>query len=339
MRNRLAPLLTIMAMVSVACNLAPQVPVAVDRTAPAETAAPAATAAAPTLPPPTPTPVPLASPAIGAPTQPDAALIPAPPDRVIKLIFIHHSTGENWLADGNGDLGRALDQNNYFVSDTNYGWGPDAIGDRTDLTDWPEWFRGPNSDAYLTAVYAESEQHASYTRTLPDPGGANVVIMFKSCFPNSNLEGKPDDPPARGEGLTVSNAKYIYNDLLQYFATRPDKLFIVITAPPVQDPTYADNARAFDTWLARDWLAENDYTQRNVAVFDFYNVLTGADNHHRYGDGAIAHVTDRGGNTSHYPTDGGDDHPSPAGNQKATAEYVPWLNVIVRCWLKEGGCP
>ena len=49
-----------------------------------------------------------------------------PPDQVVKLIFIHHSTGENWLRDGYGDLGRTLDQNNYLVSDTNYGWGPGA---------------------------------------------------------------------------------------------------------------------------------------------------------------------------------------------------------------------
>ncbi len=41
----------------------------------------------------------------------------------VKLIFIHHSCGENWLDDTNGGLGIALRDNNYFVSDTNYGWG------------------------------------------------------------------------------------------------------------------------------------------------------------------------------------------------------------------------
>lgn len=45
----------------------------------------------------------------------------APPDKTVKLVFIHHSCGENWLSDGNGNLGKTLDQNNYFVSDTNYG--------------------------------------------------------------------------------------------------------------------------------------------------------------------------------------------------------------------------
>ena len=59
-----------------------------------------------------------------------------PPAQPVRLIFIHHSTGENWLADGNGGLGVALRDNNYFVSDTNYGWGPDSIGDATDIGNW-----------------------------------------------------------------------------------------------------------------------------------------------------------------------------------------------------------
>ena len=255
---------------------------------------------------------------------------PTPPAETVKLIFIHHSTGENWLTDGYGDLGRALEADNYFVSDTNYGWGPDGIGDRTDILNWPEWFRAPESERYLAALYAESEQHSSYTRDLSDPGGENEIVMFKSCFPNSELEGNPDDPPAPDGGLTVGHAKYIYNDLLNYFATRPDKLFVVITAPPLQDPTYAANARAFNTWLMQDWLAENDYALHNVAVWDFYNVLTGADHHHRYHDGAVEHSFQTGQNTLVYPSD--DDHPSPAGSRKATDEFVPLLNVFYHRW-------
>jgi hypothetical protein len=255
---------------------------------------------------------------------------PGPPADTVKLIFIHHSTGENWLTDGYGNLGRTLEANNYFVSDTNYGWGPDGIGDRTDIINWPEWFRGPESERYLAALYAESGQHAEYTRNLSDPGGENEIIMFKSCFPNSALEGNPDDPPAAGDGFTVSNAKYIYTDLLNYFVTRPDKLFVVITAPPLQDPTYAANARAFNTWLVEDWLAENEYPYDNVVVWDFYNVLTGADHHHRYHNGAVEHSFQPGQDTLVYPSD--DDHPSPAGSQKATDEFVPMLNLFYHRW-------
>jgi len=287
-----------------------------------------------------------------------AADNPAHPSNPVKLVFVHHSSGENWLRDlgdgSAGGLGVALRDNNYFVSDTNYSWGPaDAdigsgtIGDHTYTGSWYNWFRGPNSSTYLSALYAESGQNCSYSRLGTDPGGQNTIVMFKSCFPNSNMGGNPGDPatpigsnPLRGSDtldasvLTIGNAKGVYNDLLNYFKTRQDKLFVVITAPPVQDGTYGGNARAFNNWLVNDWLT--GYGYKNVFVWDYYNVLTskgpGANdlgsasgNHHRWWNNAVQHKTDDGGNTLVYPT--GDDHPSTAGNQKATAEFVPLLNV------------
>jgi hypothetical protein len=226
----------------------------------------------------------------------------------------------------------ALAENNYFVSDTNYGWGPDGIGDRTDIVDWPDWFRGPESARYMDAVYNENEQHAPYARLFGDPGGENRIVMFKSCFPNSELSGNPNDPPTPGRDYTVGNAKYIYNDLLNYFMTRPDKLFVVITAPPLSDSTYAENARAFNTWLIEDWLEENNYLYNNVAVFDFYNILTDPGNHHHYSNGSIEYINNQGTNTLYYPTDAYDDHPNPAGSQKATDEFIELLNIFYNRW-------
>jgi hypothetical protein len=280
---------------------------------------------------------------------------PNPPASPVKLIFIHHSTGGNWLADPasnelGGGLGRALMENNYFVSATNYSWGPDGIGDRTDIINWPEWFTGPNRETILTALYAENGQNVGdfgdWPRLAEDPGGENQVILFKSCFPNSNLGGSPSDPPAAApnEDMTVANAKAVYNDLLTYFSTRQDKLFIVITAPPLADfetdAASAINARAFNNWLVNDWLS--GYTYANVAVFDFYNVLTSgpsashndtgqaAGNHHRWWKGAVQHLQTVDNNFLVYPS--GDSHPTRAGNEKATTEFVPLLNVYYHRW-------
>lgn len=266
--------------------------------------------------------------AASVPAPQAQALNPNPPAQPVKLIFIHHSTGENWLMDGYGNLGRALDQNNYFVSDTNYGWGPNAIGDRTDIPDWLEWFSSGDTELYMQALLNESGQHSSYTRTLRDPGGENQIIVFKSCFPNSALGGTPNDSPGTYADMTVAGAKYVYNNILRYFANRPDKLFIVITAPPLSDPTYAANARAFNQWLVNEWLA--GYPLSNVAVFDFYTVLTGRDHHHRFVNGQIEHAFVPGANTLVYPS--GDDHPSEAGSRKATEEFVPLLNVYYNRW-------
>jgi len=274
-----------------------------------------------------------------------------PPAMPVRLIFIHHSAGENWLSDTNGGLGIALRDNNYFVSDTNYDWGPDSIGSSTDIGDWWLWFRGPNSATYLSALYAENGQHCEYSRMSTSVSGENQVIMFKSCFPNSALQGNINDPippidsnPLRGQSCdseyhTVANAKGIYIDLLEYFKTQPSKLFVVVTAPPLTDATYANNARAFNDWLVNEWLT--NYTVGNVFVFDFYNELTSnggnantndlgleSGNHHRWWNGAVQHKTDGDNDASpnilEYPTE--DDHPSRAGNQKATAEFMPLLN-------------
>ncbi len=288
---------------------------------------------------------------------------PSPPASPVKLIFIHHSCGENWLADGDGGLGIALRNNNYFVSDTNYGWGPDSIGDNTDIGHWWDWFRGTSSATYLSALYTEYGQHSWYSRPATDPGGENEIIMFKSCYPNSYLGGNPGDPPTTGsnplrgqeagsEHHTVANAKGIYKDILEYFQTRQDKLFVAVTAPAQAanetDASHAANARAFNNWLVNDWL--DGYPYDNVAVFDFYNVLTSnggnantndlgsaTGNHHRWWNGAVQHMKGVNNNYSAYPV--GDSHPTAAGNQKASGEFVPLLNVYYHRWKGAGGTP
>lgn len=282
----------------------------------------------------------------------DAADSPEKPASPVRLIFIHHSCGGNWLGNGNGNLGIALRDNNYFVSDTNYGWGPDSIGSSTDIGHWWSWFRGPSSSTYMAALYGEDGQNCSYSRMATSPGGENEVVMFKSCYPNSEIGPDGTVPPiatnplkGNSSPLTVGNAKGIYIDILEYFRSRPDKLFVVITAPPVQNPANAANARAFNNWLVNDWLT--GYTLNNVFVFDFYNVLTSnggspsasdynweAGNHHRWLSGAIQHKTDGGGNTLAYPS--GDDHPNSVGNQKATGEFLPLLNIAYNRF-KAGG--
>jgi hypothetical protein len=165
------------------------------------------------------------------------------PSEAVRLIFIHHSTGENWLADDNGGLGEALAENNYYVSDTNYGWGPDSIGDTTDIGHWWLWFRGPNSSSYLEALYDEDEQNCDYTRLADNPGGENEVVMFKSCFPNSALGGDADDsvPNIGSNALRGEDSGSIYH-------------------------TVANAKGIVNYWL-------DDYPYENVAVFDFFDVL------------------------------------------------------------------
>jgi parallel beta-helix repeat protein len=242
-----------------------------------------------------------------------------PPVNTTRIVFIHHSCGSNWLATGNGNLGANLNANNYYVSDTNYGWDAqpnDNLGDHTDTGDWDLWF----NDVKMPYVYNTTSHSAYTTNTMPNPGGENEIIMFKSCYPLSEV------------GSSINDEKAIYNDLKPYFAAHQDKLFVLITPPGETTVSSYLLTRELCQWLVNKetgWLS--DYPGNNVFVFDFYCVLSETDSHHRVVDGVVEYVY-----AASYdgisPYHNGDDHPNAAGNQKATAEFLPLLNRAYNQW-------
>ena len=138
--------------------------------------------------------------------------------------------------------------------------------------------------------------------------------------------------PRTDDELTVGHAKYVYNRPAAIFRHPPRQALHRHHRPAACRPAATPTMRAPSTsgWC-NDWLRENNYPLNNVAVFDFYNVLTDPDNHHRYHDGQIEYITDHGGNTLYY-TSSGDDHPNEAGSQKATEEFLPLLNIFYHRW-------
>lgn len=214
------------------------------------------------------------------------------------LIFIHHSCGSNWLSSG---LLTALDAKTYIdeVNDITYGTAvavdsgrPDSLGavpgDQTNMNHWICWFND-----YLTHV----KSHGCAT-------GFNRIIMFKSCYPLSNVTSdgtEPGDPFSgnqslanykavfrhpSGSGNTYSNGGYVYRPLEDVFAANPDVLFIAVTAPsnvPSQTcNNWADRARVFGNWLKNDWLSSYNTahpTLKNVVVFDWFDFLTYPNDH------------------------------------------------------------
>lgn len=124
---------------------------------------------------------------------------------------------------------------------------------------------------------------------------------------------------------------------MTYLGKRPDKFFFVVTAPPRKAlPQDGRIARGFNNWLCNNWLDENNYPLKNVMVFDLFNILTSREswqendlgsesgNHHRLWDGREQHVVGLDNHLLVYPRDGKEDnHPSKAGLQKATKEFVP----------------
>ncbi len=263
----------------------------------------------------------------------------AVPDR-LSLLFIHHSCGGQLFAphaaaddgesciydhaENGGGLRPRLQAAGYDVHEASYN---SKIGHDTDIFHWLPKFRD-QMDLVLKVDHQD---------TFFEDGRTHDVVMFKSCYPNSVFVGPgsaPGDPA--GPELTVENAKATYRALLPIFAEHPQRLFVVVTAPPrvfkadrlaktlikrlLGRPTLAQSgpwARSFNNWLVdvqQGWLA--GYAHKNVIVMDYYDVLTGhgASDFSIYGSGP----------------DGRDDHPSAEGNSKAAELFAPMLNQAVR---------
>jgi hypothetical protein len=239
-----------------------------------------------------------------------------------NLIFFHHSVGSDWLS---RNLCAALNANGYHVADTNYGWPYDGrdYGSYTDTVNWPTWFTDSPS-TIMDLAYAEMDLSAGSNTLGPAPG-ENTIVMFKSCFPNSDV------------GSGISDEQAIYNSLIPYFEDHPDKMFVLVTPPPMQHMGTPLLTRQLCNWLTdrqNGWL--KDLTTGNVFVFDFYNVLTHPGAHHYLSGGIETHTVVAGANTLYYDSSG-DDHPNAAGDAKAAAEFVPLLNAWYDEFLVSSG--
>jgi len=266
------------------------------------------------------------------------------PPSPVDLLFIHHSCGGQLLTDpgpeketsncvyvshpNGGGLKQRLAAQGYNVHEASYG---SEIGENTDLFDWLPKYR-TKMDKVLRVAQNDV--------MLPE-GTVNRIVVFKSCYPNNRFRGE-GSPPGNPEGpeLTVWNAKATMAALLPELAKRKDTLFVYVTAPAnvLKNPKVpawkyvakkvlgkpsdaelqkeqADLARGFNNWVkAPDgWL--KGYPEKNVAVFDYYDVLTGK------GESNFS-INGSEGNT--------DNHPSREGNEKAAAELVPFLNQAAR---------
>ncbi len=283
---------------------------------------------------------------------------PSPEAGNKKMIFIHHSTGGRLIADNWGGLGDDLNDEGYFLSDAGYDWDAtlnEAIGDETDIGNWWTWFMDQTvqsndttrRDNIMRSVYTEYLQDASmmaiygnYTRTVSDPGGENEIIMFKSCYPNSDIQADNQTTPVNMFGeywnnaYTESNVRVLYDTILVYLKANPEKMFIVLTAPPNRTTAHGARARAFNNWLVNNWLQDANWDNKNVYVYDYFNVLTDEDNHHWVVDGEIVHYTDPGSidNADVYADGLTTSRPSPAGQQKVASEFIPVLEIWYNTW-------
>ena len=201
-----------------------------------------------------------------------------------SLIFLHHSVGRNMIEQGR--VRESFTQAGFDFWDHDYnpigltrpdgsraGYAYSIPGDNTD----------PDG---LAAIFSQPE--------FPLPVNAfsgllqHEVIIFKSCFPVSNIRHEEQLLALEGRYLVVRDA----------MAERPDKILILLTPPPL-NPAATDREAAARARRLANWLQSDAFLlgHPNVFVFDLFGLLAeanpGAPDHNMlrraYRDGTDSH--------------------------------------------------
>jgi|WetSurSiteA1Bulk_404760.scaffolds.fasta_scaffold00643_2 hypothetical protein len=243
----------------------------------------------------------------GSSTQPPATTL-------TNLFFLHHSTGEGLITEGNM---RGV------IASYNTAYG----------TSFQFWDHGYNSDGLRDPSGNSTGTNYNIPDDNTDPEGLNnlwtnieeryvtarnlilnnhEVIAFKSCFPASDI---PDS-------TTLNQYISWYLAMRDFFDTRPDRLFIVMSTPPLHhlatNSTAATNARAFADWLCSDVYLSG---HSNVRCFNLFDYLA---NHN---DGSAT------ANMLRYEYEGShsnnDSHPNTLANQTVGTIFAEFLCNVV----------
>jgi hypothetical protein len=181
-----------------------------------------------------------------------------------SVIFLHHSTGANiwgggvadWIADYDATSG-----NSYTIEERAY---PDSP--------YP-WANYPYDYWYLWVDNAGPDPIEGQD-TLEILTAAYDVIVFKHCFPVSDVQADTGSPDVSSSTKSIENYQLQYEALKAKLLSFPDNRFIVWTgAAQVQGATteaMAERAEQFFEWVRTTW----DETGDNIFVWDFWTLET-----------------------------------------------------------------
>jgi hypothetical protein len=227
-----------------------------------------------------------------------------------RMIFLHHSVGRGILYEGG--LRDSLLELGIVVKGATYG---DEIGEKTDMNDWlPKFQKDMNR---ILRFKAHPDRYYSDATT-------NDIVMFKSCFPNSNIVGNgemPGDPVSSHR--TLANYKTAFDKIGGEMSKYPERLYIYVTAPPLvpesTSPENAQRAGAFNRWVTSEYLPayEEKTGHFNFVVFDLFNVLADESGHLK---------------ESFRRPRQGDSHPNPEANKAAAEAFMEFFRPVWEKW-------
>lgn len=183
----------------------------------------------------------------------------------MKIIFLHHSTGKiiwdagvkSWFKSYNrANNTRYKIKERDFPKKSPYGWKnyPYDYWNIWVNNAGPKKFKKEPTLEILTRKYG--------------------VIVFKHCFPVSDVTICPGEPSADSEIKCVGNYKLQYQALKQKLHSYPHCKFLIWTgAALVREATSrdrAERAREFFDWVRNEWNQPGD----NIFIWDFFELET-----------------------------------------------------------------
>ena len=201
--------------------------------------------------------------------------------REYKIIFLHHSTG-GVISNAGNQPNRIIRKifkpksyiaewfNDYNQKNSTKHSIAEQFFPKKELYGWKNY----PYDYYNIWVKNAGEQPYLNEPTLEILTRQYDLIIFKHCYPVSNIEEDIHQPDINSEEKRVENYKLQYLALKQKLYEFPNTKFILWTGPAqVQANTTKEQAlrsKAFFDWVKNDWDAPND----NIYLWDFYGLET-----------------------------------------------------------------
>lgn len=182
-----------------------------------------------------------------------------------QIIFLHHSTGgciwgggvSNWFTNYNIANNKQYNiTERAYPKSTPYGWN------NYPYDYWNIWVNHEGNVRY------EEED------TLELLSRDYQVIIWKHCFPVSNIGLDKGNPNISSSTKTIENYQLQYNALKDKMHDFPNVRFILWTGAALvkggTTPENAERARRFFSWVKDTWDEPGD----NIYIWDFYKLET-----------------------------------------------------------------
>ncbi len=232
-----------------------------------------------------------------------------------NVLFIHHSTGHNLIVQG--QVREQFTEAGYAFWDHDY--NPTGLtrpdGTRTGYSyNIPRDNTDPDGLAELFAQQAYQWPVNAFSGALQ-----HDVIVFKSCFPASNIESEAQ----------LETYRRYYLGIRDVIDQHPEHLFIAMSPPPLvpesTTPENAARARAFANWLTSDEYLSG---HPNLYTYNFFDSLAEGD------PASPEHNMLR---AAYRPQAAGDSHPNQLANEEVGPQFVEFIIASIEAFRSSQG--